>query len=317
MPPLLRPPEPAPLSPLGWQRLEAAGPGCGGVTERLEIEPGLAVVRTSYVAVRGWNRTPTVAAAPGQLVLTLGLQGQSAFVGQGGERLDFRPGFTTAAASRGGEGERLAAAGAQVAQLRLLVQESWLERLLGPRCGLLPDQGLRPLASARTAAASQAHALALFRHRATGGMDALDCRIHALQLLAEQLRALGLVPATASAAPTVPAAHTLQRLEQARACMLARLDQAWSTAALSQAVGLSETRFKAGFKAAFGLPPGQWLLQQRMERARLLLAAGCQVAQAAAQVGYAHASNFSTAYTRHFGLPPRRSLHQGVKKESD
>ena len=42
-----------------------------------------------------------------------------------------------------------------------------------------------------------------------------------------------------------------------------------------------------------------------MRRAWALLETGCQVAQAGWQVGYAHPSNFSAAFTRFYGRSPK------------
>ena len=53
------------------------------------------------------------------------------------------------------------------------------------------------------------------------------------------------------------------------------------------------------------LCPQRTLLALRMQRAKLLLENGCQVAQAGWQTGYRHPSNFSAAFTRYFGHVPK------------
>jgi AraC-like DNA-binding protein len=46
-----------------------------------------------------------------------------------------------------------------------------------------------------------------------------------------------------------------------------------------------------------------------MARARMLLEAGnLPLKQVAFEVGYSHASNFCTAFKRHFGKPPKSLL---------
>ena len=42
-----------------------------------------------------------------------------------------------------------------------------------------------------------------------------------------------------------------------------------------------------------------------MQRAKLLLENGCQVAQAGWQTGYRHPANFSAAFSRYFGCAPK------------
>lgn len=299
---------PRSLSPepdVGWVRAPAADTMAGSTVERLQIEPGLSVVRSSFLPRRDVREVNANPPERGTLVLTFGLQGRSTYRSTQGEHLGFAAGFTTAAAFMGSAGERRYAAGERVVQLRLLIEEQaalqWLGRDLCAR--IMPAQGVRPLASARTPAGSASHAQALYRSPDAIGLAALDCRIHALSLLAEQIRALGLAPQE----PTLRSRpHDHDRLARARDLMHAQMDRPLTVAYLSAEVGMSETRFKAGFRDAFGVSPGQMLLRLRMERAKSLLDAGCQVAQAAWQVGYAHPGNFSTAFARYYGRTPKR-----------
>lgn len=289
----------------GWVRLPADGAIAGSTVERLAIEPGLSVVRSCFLPrsdVREANANPP---ERGTLVLTFGLDGRSIYQSAHGEHLGFAAGFTTAAAFKGSAGERRYAAGERVVQLRLLIEEQavlqWLGRDVSMR--LMPVRGVRALASTRTSAASASHAQALYRSSDATGLAALDCRIHALTLLAEQVRALGLSPQ-----PSVQASprRDHDRLARARDLMHAQMDRPLTVAYLSAEVGMSETRFKAGFRDAFGTSPGQMLLEIRMERAKSLLDSGSQVAQTAWQVGYAHPGNFSTAFARYFGRAPKQ-----------
>lgn len=319
MPPLPVPPLAAASSsaitsvPAGWQRLPSGGAPAGAITERWELEPGLSVVRSSVMTTRDVAQPSATPPEQGVLVLTFGLEGQSGFRSTQGDQLGFQAGFTTAAAVMGSRGERRFAAGQRVVQLRLLVQAPLLARLVGDAAcaGLLPRQGMRPLGSARTRPGEAGHALALYRHAGHGpsGMAMLEARIHALSLLSGELRALGLAEGDSSSHVPVPDA-----LARARDLMAAQLEQPLTIAYIAASVGLSETRFKAGFKAAFGLSPGRMLLRLRMERASVLLDGGCQVAQAAWQVGYAHPGNFSAAFSRYFGQAPKARRNQGAAR---
>ncbi|MGJ7530710.1 helix-turn-helix domain-containing protein [Variovorax sp. GB1P17] len=292
----------------GWARLSAVGAMAGSTVERLVIEPGLSVVRSSFVPRRDVREANANPPERGTLVLTVGLDGRSVYQSTQGEHLGFAAGFTTAAAYMGSAGERHYAAGERVVQLRLLIEEpavlQWLGQDVSMR--LMPARGVRALASTRTSAASSSHAQALYRSSDATGLAALDCRIHALSLLAEQIRALGLSPQEPVKASR---RRDHDRLARARDLMHAQMDRPLTVAYLSAEVGMSETRFKAGFRDAFGISPRHMLLQIRMERARVLLDSGCQVAQTAWQVGYAHPGNFSTAFARYFGRAPK---HQGL-----
>jgi AraC-like DNA-binding protein len=69
---------------------------------------------------------------------------------------------------------------------------------------------------------------------------------------------------------------------------------------------MSVSSLKAKFPLAVGQSVFGFLRSQRLERARRgLQYEGWTVKQAAYFVGYAHPSNFATAYRRKFGAAPR------------
>jgi AraC family transcriptional regulator len=85
-----------------------------------------------------------------------------------------------------------------------------------------------------------------------------------------------------------------------------------SLAALAQLVRLSPNYFCRAFSQSFGMPPQRYRTQQRIERAKTLLAERRQsVTDVGLSVGYSEASAFSAAFRRVSGLTPssyRRSL---------
>lgn len=69
--------------------------------------------------------------------------------------------------------------------------------------------------------------------------------------------------------------------------------------------GRSLSAFKRDFQEVFGMPPGRWLRQQRLERARALLrSTPMQVSEVAFQCGFENLSHFSRAFKEHFGHAP-------------
>lgn len=69
--------------------------------------------------------------------------------------------------------------------------------------------------------------------------------------------------------------------------------------------GRSLSAFKRDFQEVFGMPPGRWLRQQRLERARALLrSTTMQVSEVAFQCGFENLSHFSRAFKEHFGHAP-------------
>jgi len=88
--------------------------------------------------------------------------------------------------------------------------------------------------------------------------------------------------------------------------------QSWTVQALARQAALSRSTFFERFTRAVGLAPMEYLLAWRMALARELLGRGdVAIAEVAERVGYASASTFSTAFSRHVGQPPGRYARQG------
>lgn len=89
--------------------------------------------------------------------------------------------------------------------------------------------------------------------------------------------------------------------------MHAHVARSWTVAQLSRAAGLSRSAFFERFTGTVGLSPMEYLVAWRMAVARdLLRREDLAMAEVAERVGYASASTFSTAFSRHVGQPPSR-----------
>jgi YesN/AraC family two-component response regulator len=76
--------------------------------------------------------------------------------------------------------------------------------------------------------------------------------------------------------------------------------------ALARLAGMSQASFRRAFVGRVGVTPATYLMQCRMRQAAVLLADHAQlVKEVAAHVGYPDANNFSTAFKRFHGAPPR------------
>ena len=97
------------------------------------------------------------------------------------------------------------------------------------------------------------------------------------------------------------------RLAPAIRQMHAQLVRPWTVAELARAAALSRSAFFERFTRTVGLPPMEYLLAWRMAVARDLLRRGdLGISEVAERVGYASASTFSTAFSRHVGQAPSR-----------
>lgn len=77
-----------------------------------------------------------------------------------------------------------------------------------------------------------------------------------------------------------------------------------SLAELALLAGLSRYQLLRHFARAYGAPPHAWLMQQRTERARSLVAKGMSLASAAAACGFADQSHMTRGFMRQFGFTP-------------
>ncbi|WP_137173693.1 AraC family transcriptional regulator [Massilia sp. HP4] len=79
----------------------------------------------------------------------------------------------------------------------------------------------------------------------------------------------------------------------------------WTVKALAEKAALSRTAFFDRFSRGVGVAPMEYLLAWRMALAKnLLRQKKFALADIADRIGYGSASSFSTAFSRHVGLPP-------------
>jgi transcriptional regulator GlxA family with amidase domain len=78
-----------------------------------------------------------------------------------------------------------------------------------------------------------------------------------------------------------------------------------SLADLAQACGLSIRHFTRAFRQSTGLSPHQWLVRQRVERAKALLqGSSSTLSEIALACGFADQSHFSRLFSRATGTSP-------------
>jgi len=114
-----------------------------------------------------------------------------------------------------------------------------------------------------------------------------------------------------ASAPRPPARRTDGALPQGRLRGVVEyveehLDTALTLEQMAAAAHLSVYHFARQFKAATGLPPHQYVILRRVERARQLLQAGTDLslAEVAAHAGFSDQSQFSHHFKRVVGVTP-------------
>lgn len=128
-----------------------------------------------------------------------------------------------------------------------------------------------------------------------GSLDALACEealVHACGLLVARH-----TTQRAAAETNVPVAAARRRLSEEW------LDPP-SLAQLAADAGVSRFQLLRRFTQVHGCTPHAWLTQERLERARTLIAAGSTLADAAGACGFADQAHMTRLFTRQFGFTP-------------
>ena len=108
------------------------------------------------------------------------------------------------------------------------------------------------------------------------------------------------------------------RLAPAIRQMHGQLARSWTVAELARTAALSRSAFFERFTRVVGLSPMEYLLAWRMAVAKdLLRREDLAIGEVADRVGYGAASTFSTAFSRHVGLPPSRYAARVTSRAGD
>lgn len=105
------------------------------------------------------------------------------------------------------------------------------------------------------------------------------------------------------------------RLQKILGYMAERLADDIPVAELADACAMSESHFSREFSKSVGMPPHQYLMKLRIERAReLLMASEARVIDVALELGFTSASHFARAFARRYGVAPAafRQLHMAA-----
>ena len=95
-------------------------------------------------------------------------------------------------------------------------------------------------------------------------------------------------------------------LQRAVELIRENLDAELSVDVIARGAGVSASGLQRLFRLSEGLSVFEYVRQQRLERAYLLLKSNAvSIQEASSMAGYSNPANFVTAFRRRFGLPPR------------
>lgn len=276
-----------------------------GHSKIFQLDQDLSYIETHFTPSKDLAVLSRIESEDPRLVVTLALQGQSRFAGQQGDELVFTEGYTSITAFNSSRGERQYEAHKPVKQLRLAMTKRWLESYFGEKnCRpLFNNKGTRLLSHRPISPQAVMAANQLLNGNVAREVRPLFMQGQALSLLAAELSPLYQADCRTAAA-FGPKDKVLAHA--ARDILQREFRNPPSVQALSKRVGTNQFKLKKLFHHFFNTTPYGLLLEIRMNRAyQLLESTHCLVNVAADQVGYSHASNFSTAFTKFFGIPPK------------
>ena len=116
----------------------------------------------------------------------------------------------------------------------------------------------------------------------------------------------GIVPRPAAQPARTRSGLAPHRLQRVLACIETRLAEPIQVRELADEIHMSPFHFARMFKLSTGLAPHAYITQQRMERAKELLATTMlPLLEVAARVGYQTQAHFTGVFHRYIGTTPR------------
>jgi AraC-like DNA-binding protein len=139
--------------------------------------------------------------------------------------------------------------------------------------------------------------------RLSGQLQKLYLEGAVLQTLAHQIDLLDRLPPDSD---LLPPKSEQERLRDANELLLSNLVNPPTIGQMASKFGMSEKRLSSGFRELFGASVNDTILANRMALAMDKLEEGrLPLIKIARSVGYKHVSNFISAFTRFYGLPPK------------
>ncbi|CAD6877205.1 hypothetical protein [Methylomonas albis] len=275
-----------------------------GYSAIFQLDPDLSYIETHFQPNQDLAILTRVDQQEPRLVVTLGMQGQSRFVDMQGREILFKEGFTSISLFNASIGERQYQANNAMSQVRFSMSKAWLNRYLGENATerLINKNGMNLLAYKPISNAGLIATRQLLNYDVDSPVKHIFMHAQAMSILAAEMSHLWQDSQKSRLAFTQ---QDTAMAQAARTILLNEFKAPPSVAELAKRVGTNQFKLKQLFHHSFNTTPYGLLLEIRMKTAYRLLESGrCHIDVAANSVGYNHASNFSTAFRKYFGISP-------------
>lgn len=276
-----------------------------GYSNLFQLDKGLSYIETFYTPSKDMAVLSRIENQEPRMVVTLGLKGHSRFSGNQGDEIVFNEGYTSITAFDSSIGERQYEADKPITQLRLSMGKKWLDRCFGENKftqlfnkGGIQQLSCQPISHQGIIAAQQ-----LLTCTVSSEVRQLFMHGQAMSLLAVELSHL-FEKKSENSGKFSQKDREIAKL--ARDILFHDFKNPPSVEVLSKLAGTNPFKLKKLFHHFYNNTPYGFLLEIRMNKAyHLLESTRCHVNVAADFVGYSHASNFSAAFIKHFGVSPK------------
>jgi len=276
-----------------------------GYTNFYNLNQDLNFIETKYSPTKDISLLSQTANDESKLVVTLGLKGCSRYVDKKGKEVLFNEGYTTITSFSSSKGERQYEANKEVLQMRLLLSKSFVTLYFGEKYAsqLFKKDNVHNLGFHPTTPQGLISAHQILVNNTASKSKHLFMHGQALALLASELN-----PLFNEYKDDVKKfnQHDKEIAKTAKDILFTEFKNPPSVAELSKRVGINQLKLKQFFHHFFNSTPYGLLLEIRMNKAyQLLESSHCHVSVVADFVGYTHASNFSAAFIKFFGISPK------------
>lgn len=111
--------------------------------------------------------------------------------------------------------------------------------------------------------------------------------------------------------------YDMSCLEQAKARIELDLSRHFTIEDIATTVGMGQTKLKILFKKYYGLGLFTYLQEQRMQKAKQLIEETHKPIKEISKLsGYRYSTNFITAFSAYYGIPPGQYRRRYLEKES-
>ncbi|WP_108062909.1 helix-turn-helix domain-containing protein [Poseidonibacter lekithochrous] len=272
--------------------------------ENIKIQEDFHLLKTQYL----FNQATQIEAKQNdkKFVITICQKGNTSYINNDNQRINFKEGFTSISLFNQTEGFR-EFEDKEVKQVRLILSESFIERNLKESLSVKyfhENKNLNLISFSPTSLASQFLLDDILNCSLKGELGTLYIQAKALELLTLELSKL-----EENSMEIVLDSYDKDAIYKAKEILIDNLKNPPSIVELAKKVHLNEFKLKKGFKQVFNTSPYKLLNEYKMNYAKNLLESSeYNISEVADIIGYKFSNNFTNAFYKQFKINPKELI---------